>query len=47
MILFFLPDEFIADVLKSKAKPIHKPDKKYEPLIPLIIILMFRLSSNP
>ena len=33
MILFFLPDEFIFDVLKSKAKPIYKPGKKYEPLI--------------
>lgn len=33
MILFFLPDEFICDVLKSKARPIHKPGKKYEPLI--------------
>jgi len=33
MILFFLPDEFICDVLKSKATPIHKPGKKYEPLI--------------
>ena len=33
MVLFFLPDEFICDVLKSKATPIHKPGKKYEPLI--------------
>lgn len=33
MILFFLPDEFICDVLKSKATPIYKPGKKYEPLI--------------
>ena len=33
MILFFLPDEFISDVIKSKATPIHKPGKKYEPLI--------------
>jgi len=33
MVLFFLPDEFICDVLKGKATPIHKPGKKYEPLI--------------
>lgn len=33
MVLFFLPDEFIYDVLKSKATPIHRPGKKYEPLI--------------
>ena len=33
MVMFFLPDEFICDVLKSKATAIHKPDKKYEPLI--------------
>ena len=33
MVMFFLPDEFICDVLKSKATPIHKADKKYEPLI--------------
>ena len=33
MVMFFLPDEFICDVLKSKSTPIHKPDKKYEPLI--------------
>lgn len=33
MVLFFLPDEFICDVLKSKATPLYKPGKKYEPLI--------------
>jgi AraC-like DNA-binding protein len=33
MVLFFLPDEFICDVLKSKTTPIQKPGKKYEPLI--------------
>lgn len=33
MVLFFLPDEFICDVLKSKATPIHKPGKKFDPLI--------------
>jgi len=33
MVMFFLPDEFICDVLKSKATPIHKPGKKHEPLI--------------
>lgn len=33
MALFFVPDEFICDVLKMKATPIHKPGKKYDPLI--------------
>jgi len=35
MILFFLPDEFIADVLKSKSTAIYKPGKKYESIIPI------------
>ena len=33
MVLFFLPDEFISDVLKSKATPIHKPGKKFDPFV--------------
>lgn len=33
MVLFFLPDEFISNVLKSKATPIHKSGKKYAPLM--------------
>jgi AraC family transcriptional regulator, exoenzyme S synthesis regulatory protein ExsA len=33
MVMFFVPDDFICDVLKSKATPIHKPGKKYEPLM--------------
>lgn len=35
LIMFFLPDDFICDVLKSKASPIFKPDEKYEPIITL------------
>jgi AraC family transcriptional regulator, exoenzyme S synthesis regulatory protein ExsA len=34
-VLFFLPDEFICDVLKTKSTPIHKPGKKYDPVIPI------------
>jgi len=33
IILFFVPDEFICEVLKSKSIPIHKPGKKYDPVI--------------
>jgi AraC-like DNA-binding protein len=33
LILFFLPDEFICDVLKSKKSPIYKTGKKFEPII--------------
>lgn len=33
LFLFFIPDEFICEVLKSKATPIHKPGKKYDPII--------------
>jgi AraC family transcriptional regulator, exoenzyme S synthesis regulatory protein ExsA len=33
--LFFLPDEFICEVLKTKSKPIHKTGKIYEPVISL------------
>ena len=35
LVLFFLPDEFICDVLKTKSTPIQKAVKKYEPIIPI------------
>ena len=31
--LFFVPDEFICEVLKSKATPLPKPKEQYEPVI--------------
>jgi AraC family transcriptional regulator, exoenzyme S synthesis regulatory protein ExsA len=31
--LFFVPDEFICDVLKKKSIPVLKSEKKYEPII--------------
>lgn len=31
--LFFVPDEFICDVLKKKSTPVLKTEKKYEPII--------------
>jgi AraC-like DNA-binding protein len=34
-VLFFIPDEFITEVLKSKSNPIHKPLEKYHPIIPI------------
>lgn len=33
LVMFFVPDEFICDVLKSKSTPIIKPGKRYEPVI--------------
>jgi AraC family transcriptional regulator, exoenzyme S synthesis regulatory protein ExsA len=33
LVVFFLSDEFICDVLKSKKRPIYKPEKKFEPII--------------
>lgn len=33
VVIFFLPDEFICDVLKTKTTPICKPGKKFEPII--------------
>ncbi len=33
LVVCFLPDEFICDVLKTKASPLHKQDKKYEPIM--------------
>lgn len=35
LVLFFVTDEFICDVLKSKATPIHKPGKHFNPIIPI------------
>ncbi len=34
-LLFFVPDEFICDVLKKKSVPVLKTEKKYEPIIPI------------
>ena len=34
-ILFFMPDDFIRDVLKTKTTPIHRPVRKFEPIIPV------------
>ena len=33
--LFFIPDEFICDVLKNKSIPIHPSAKHYNPVIPV------------
>lgn len=35
IVLFFVPDDFISDVLKTKSIPLGKTDKKYEPVIPI------------
>ncbi|MBS1600947.1 MAG: helix-turn-helix domain-containing protein [Bacteroidetes bacterium] len=32
-ILFFMPDEFICEVLKRKSTPLHRSGKKYDPII--------------
>lgn len=32
-ILFFMPDEFISEVLKRKATPLHRTGKKFDPII--------------
>jgi AraC-like DNA-binding protein len=32
-ILFFMPDEFITEVLKTKATPIHRSGRTFEPVI--------------
>jgi AraC-like DNA-binding protein len=34
-IMFFVPDEFICEVLKSKSTPIYTSTQKYEPIIPI------------
>jgi AraC-like DNA-binding protein len=33
LVLFFIPDEFICETLKTKSTPITRPGKKYEPVI--------------
>lgn len=33
--LFFVPDEFICDVLKRKSTPLHSSEKKCAPVIPI------------
>lgn len=33
LVLFFLPDEFICDVLKTKKRPLYRVNKKFEPVI--------------
>jgi AraC family transcriptional regulator, exoenzyme S synthesis regulatory protein ExsA len=33
IVLFFIPDDFICDTLKSKSVPLSKTDKKFEPVI--------------
>lgn len=33
IVLFFIPDEFICDTLKSKSIPISKTDKKFDPVM--------------
>jgi AraC family transcriptional regulator, exoenzyme S synthesis regulatory protein ExsA len=33
LVMFFLPDDFICETLKTKAKPVIKPGKKYDPII--------------
>jgi len=35
IVLFFVPDEFIYDVLKSKSIPVHRTDKKFESVMPV------------
>ena len=33
LVLFFMPDEFLCETLKTKTTPIGKPGNKYEPVI--------------
>jgi len=33
--LFFVPDEFICNVLKTKSRPLQKSAKHYQPIIPI------------
>lgn len=32
-VIFFIPDGFISEVLKTKTSPVYQPGKKYEPVI--------------
>jgi AraC family transcriptional regulator, exoenzyme S synthesis regulatory protein ExsA len=34
-VLFFIPDDFICEVLKSKSTPLPRSGKKYDPVIPI------------
>jgi AraC family transcriptional regulator, exoenzyme S synthesis regulatory protein ExsA len=34
-LLFFIPDEFISDVLKSKSTPIQTTSRKFDPVMPI------------
>lgn len=50
LVMFFVPDEFICEVLKTKSTPIQKPGKKYEPVIPIendVVIQAFFKSMLP
>ncbi len=33
LVVFFIPDKFICEVLKSKTKPVIQPDKKYQTIL--------------
>lgn len=33
--LFFIPDEFICEVLKGKCTPLHNPGKKFDTVVPI------------
>lgn len=33
VVLFFIPDEFICDTLKTKSRPLHSVETKYEPVM--------------
>lgn len=35
LMMFFIPDDFIGEVLKSKASPIYKPEQKHQPVMGL------------
>jgi AraC family transcriptional regulator, exoenzyme S synthesis regulatory protein ExsA len=35
LVMFFVPDEFICEVLQSKATPIFKHGKRFDPIIPI------------
>lgn len=35
LVIFFIPDDFIRDVLQSKKTPIRQPGKKFDPVIPI------------
>lgn len=35
IVLFFIPDEFICEVLKSKSRPVNRQGKKFDPVMPV------------